>query len=87
MAHIIIIGSALDALENKSSAPPSEAQANLAEALHAADDWAHENESQTEAIAQIENEAQFVFDYCTYVPTPQDNRLQQSADALNNITF
>lgn len=85
MPHIPIILDAIEALESKSAAPPTEAEQNLYDALHAADDWAHDNQSQTEAIAEITNEAQFVYDYCTYVPVPQQNRLQESVDTLNGF--
>ena len=85
MTHILAIEEAITELENKSSTPPTAAQADLMTALNAADTFAHDNESNTTAIEAIEDCAASIKGYLSVVSVPIDNRLQGYADELNGL--
>lgn len=47
MPHLLIIIEAIETLESKQGNPPTQAQQNLMAALHAADEYCHENPGET----------------------------------------
>lgn len=89
MAHILIILDAIESLEDKSAAPPTEAQANLLAALQAADEYTHEGSPPQGVVDQITECGERINAYigiCADPPTTgQDVRLNGYADELNNI--
>lgn len=86
MSHIIIIGEAIESLENKAASPMTEAEANLKQAFENADTYAHSENADAELVEAIEELAGYIKGWLDVQTPPLSGvRCQSYANQMNAI--